>query len=70
MTAQVLPVLGLGHALGLGLGHSLWSGPVPPMSSLGGGADRVGDEGFDGSVFDAVGGGPFFLDLVDGFYAG
>jgi len=30
----------------------------------------VGDEGFDGSVFDAVGGGSLFVALVDGFYAG
>ncbi len=27
-------------------------------------------EGFEGSVYDAVGGRPFFVDLVDGFYAG
>jgi hemoglobin len=30
----------------------------------------VGNEGVDGSVYDAVGGGPFFVDLVDGFYVG
>jgi hemoglobin len=40
------------------------------MSRLGGSVDRVGDEGFDGSIYDAVGGLPFFVDLVDGFYAG
>ncbi len=27
-------------------------------------------DGFDGSVYDAVGGRPFFVELVDGFYAG
>lgn len=27
-------------------------------------------QGFDGNVYDAVGGWPFFVDLVDGFYAG
>ncbi len=32
--------------------------------------DWVSNEGFDGSVYDAVGGRPFFVDLVDGFYAG
>jgi len=32
--------------------------------------DPVSDEGSDGSVYDAVGGRPFFVDLVDGFYAG
>jgi hemoglobin len=30
----------------------------------------VSDEGSDGSVYEAVGGGAFFVDLVDGFYAG
>ena len=30
----------------------------------------MSDHGFDGSVYAAVGGGPFFVDLVDGFYAG
>ncbi|MEA2686310.1 MAG: hemoglobin [Actinomycetota bacterium] len=30
----------------------------------------MSDGGFDGSVYDAVGGWPFFVDLVDGFYAG
>ncbi len=30
----------------------------------------MGDEGFDGIVFEAVGGGSFFVDLVGGFYAG
>ncbi|HEV2760351.1 MAG TPA: globin [Acidimicrobiales bacterium] len=30
----------------------------------------MSDEGFDGSVHDEVGGLPFFVDLVDGFYAG
>ena len=28
------------------------------------------DEEFDGTVYDAVGGRPFFVELVDGFYAG
>jgi hemoglobin len=30
----------------------------------------VSDQGFDGSVYQAVGGREFFVDLVDGFYAG
>jgi hemoglobin len=30
----------------------------------------VSDARFDASVYDAVGGRPFFDDLVDGFYAG
>ena len=30
----------------------------------------MSDEGLDGSLFEAVGGRPFFVDLVDGFYAG
>ena len=30
----------------------------------------MGDEKIPGSVYDAVGGEPFFVDLVDGFYAG
>lgn len=30
----------------------------------------MSDEVFDGSVYDAVGGLPFFVDLVEGFYAG
>ncbi len=30
----------------------------------------MSDEGSDGSVYDAVGARPFFVDLVDGFYAG
>lgn len=30
----------------------------------------MSDEGFDGSVYEAVGGRPFFVDLVDGFYEG
>ena len=28
------------------------------------------DERFDGTVYDAVGGQQFFIELVDGFYAG
>jgi len=32
--------------------------------------EPVSDEGSDGSVYDAVGGQTFFVDLVDGFYAG
>ena len=39
------------------------------MSRLGDSVNRVSDEGFDSTVYDAVGGGPFFVDLVDGFYA-
>jgi hemoglobin len=30
----------------------------------------VSNQGFDASVYDTVGGRPFFVDLVDGFYAG
>ena len=30
----------------------------------------MSDEGSDGTVYDAVGGQAFFVDLVDGFYAG
>jgi hemoglobin len=30
----------------------------------------VTEEEFDGTVYDVVGGRPFFVDLVDGFYAG
>ena len=30
----------------------------------------MSDEGSGGTVYDAVGGRPFFVDLVDGFYAG
>ena len=30
----------------------------------------MSDAGFDTSVYDAVGGRPFFVELVDGFYAG
>jgi hemoglobin len=37
---------------------------------LGDSVNRVIDEEFDGTVYDAVGGRPFFVDLVDGFYAG
>ena len=40
------------------------------MSSLGGSVDRVSNQGFDSSVYHAVGGRAFFVDLVDGFYAG
>jgi len=40
------------------------------MSGLGGSVDRVSSEAFEGSVYDTVGGRPFFVDLVDGFYAG
>ena len=32
--------------------------------------EPVSDQESDGSVYDAVGGRPFFVDLVDGFYAG
>lgn len=30
----------------------------------------MSNEGFEGNVYEAVGGRPFFDDLVDGFYAG
>jgi len=30
----------------------------------------VSNQGFDGSVYEAVGGRSFFVELVDGFYAG
>ncbi len=40
------------------------------MRRLGDSVNWVSNEGFDGSVYDAVGGRPFFVDLVDGFYAG
>jgi truncated hemoglobin YjbI len=40
------------------------------MRRLGDSVDWVSNEGFDGSVYDAVGGRRFFVDLVDGFYAG
>ena len=30
----------------------------------------MSEDAVDISVYDAVGGGPFFVDLVDGFYAG
>ena len=30
----------------------------------------MSDQGFEGSVYEAVGGRVFFVDLVDGFYAG
>jgi len=43
---------------------------VPLQCGLGDSVDRVSDEASDGSVYDAVGGTPFFADLVDGFYAG
>ena len=40
------------------------------MSTVGDSVDRVSSERSEGSVYDAVGGAPFFVDLVDGFYAG
>ena len=40
------------------------------MSSLGDSVDRVSNEGLEGSIYDAAGGMAFFVDLVDGFYAG
>jgi len=46
-----------------------WSTTMAALSG-GGSVDRVGNEGLDGSVYDAVGGRAFFVDLVDGFYAG
>ena len=36
----------------------------------GGSVDRVSVRRPEGSVYDAVGGFPFFVDLVDGFYDG
>ena len=42
----------------------------PGSSRRGDSVDRMSDEVFHGSVYDAVGGAPFFVDLVDGFYAG
>ena len=32
--------------------------------------DHVSDEVFGGTIYEAVGGRAFFVDLVDGFYAG
>ena len=40
------------------------------MPKRGDSVDRVSSEGFDGSVYDEVGGQAFFVNLVDGFYAG
>jgi hemoglobin len=40
------------------------------MSAPGGRVGRVSNQGVDRSVYDAVGGRPFFVELVDGFYAG
>jgi len=39
-------------------------------ASLGDSVDGVSTEASDGTVYDVVGGRPFFVDLVDGFYAG
>jgi hemoglobin len=39
------------------------------MPRLGDSVNRVSDEELEGSVYDAVGGRPFFTDAVDGFYA-
>ena len=41
-----------------------------PMSRVGGSVERVTNGEFEGSVYDVVGGRPFFVDLVEGFYAG
>ncbi len=43
---------------------------VPPPSRLGDSVDRVSNQGFDGSVYEAVGGRSYFVELVDGFYGG
>jgi len=43
---------------------------VSPVSRVGDSVDRVTIEVSDGNLYDAVGGRPFFVDLVDGFYAG
>lgn len=40
------------------------------MAGVGDSVDRVSDQDVEGSVYDAVGGRPFFVDLVDGFYVG
>ncbi len=40
------------------------------MPRLGDSVDRVCEEEAGAIVYDAVGGRPFFVDLVDGFYAG
>ena len=40
------------------------------MSRLSDSVNRVSDERFGGTVYDAVGGRTFFVELVDGFYAG
>jgi hemoglobin len=37
---------------------------------VGGSVDRVSGEAVDGSVYELVGGRSFFVELVDGFYAG
>ncbi len=43
---------------------------VPGRAGLGDSVDRVSDEGSPASVYDAVGGRPFFVDVVEGFYVG
>ncbi len=40
------------------------------MARLGDSVNRMSEEESGGIVYDAVGGRPFFVDLVDGFYAG
>ena len=44
--------------------------PVTLSPRRGGSVEGVHDEEADGSIYDSVGGAPFFVDLVDGFYAG
>jgi hemoglobin len=43
---------------------------LPPCVEPGGSVDVVSNGGVDRSVYDAVGGRPFFDALVDGFYDG
>ncbi len=49
------------------MGHTV---AVSRKLRLGDSVDRVSNEGTEGSVYEAVGGRPFFVDLVAGFYAG
>lgn len=43
---------------------------IAARARVSGSVDRVSNQGFDASVYDAVGGRQFFVDLVDGFYSG
>jgi hemoglobin len=48
-----------------------WPSPTSDRCSpADGSVDRVSEEASAGSVYEAVGGRAFFVDLVDGFYAG